>query len=117
MLHNHSYTKAWLGTTSTFSNSSRVHASLGESKHKFLSNSIPGPWRFFRVDRRTGVRCNILLRYTSGVAHECLLVIVCKYLKRIFVTLYTVSVYLKITVSNLYHIETVNYNLILCKLF
>ena len=69
------------------------------------------------MDRRTGVRCNILLQYTSGVAHECLLVIVCKYLKRIFVTLYTVSVYLKITISSLYHIVTVNYNLILCQLF
>ena len=87
---NQTYKTAWLGTTSTFSNSSSLHASLGESKHKSLSKSIPGPWRFFRVDRRTGVRYNVLLRCTSGVAHECLWVVVCKYEEKCWLCTVTV---------------------------
>ena len=59
------------------SNSPTKRASLGESKHRALSKSIPGPCRFLRVDRRTGVRCSLLFWLVSGVAGKCLLMAMC----------------------------------------
>lgn len=48
--------RALFGTISTSPHSSEPLASLGESKHMLWSRVRPGPVRFFRVDRRTGVR-------------------------------------------------------------
>lgn len=84
--------RALLGITSTpsYSSAPLAVAWLGESKHRLWSMARPGPFRFLRVDRRTGVRwrrrrlaalvsgvpatyvCLRVYRTYTWVWHECI---------------------------------------------
>ena len=67
--------RALFGTISTSLYSSELLASLGESKHMLWSRVRPGPVRFLRVDRRTGVRwsrCLASLELRVSAMNVCL---------------------------------------------